>query len=160
MPLIDTPLLIVGNGPAALVAAKVVSGHGLPCLIAGHEPIDDAAPIVLDERSLSILEPHGVLGVLRPYATAQAPFTIAPVQFEHGLKHHCVADMLVTVYDAMSLEERAPSGDGVTGILSDGRTRWELRADAFLDASCLPSELNDAIHHAADFAGTLISGLS
>ncbi|MED6303747.1 MAG: FAD-dependent monooxygenase, partial [Actinomycetota bacterium] len=98
---IATPLLIVGRGPAALVIAKVVSGRGLPCLVVGHETLENAESVMLDPESLEILEPHGVLAVLRPYAAAQDPFTITPLAFENGLKHHCVADMLITVYDDM-----------------------------------------------------------
>lgn len=159
MPAIDTPLLIVGHGPAALVAAKVASAAGLPCLVAGHEIVKDTEPVVLDQRSIDILEPHGVLGVLRPYATAQDPFTIEPAMFEAGLKHHCVADMLITVFDGMSLVESGPTSDGhgIVGILTDGRGRWELRADAYLDASQLAAELNDAIHDAATFSNKLLS---
>src|SRR5687768_4057420 len=99
---IHTPLLVVGGGPAALVAAKVASGWGRPCLLVGHHPHDDPGPTVLDPRSESILERHGVLGVLRPHATAQDPFTITGLVFEQALKHHCVADTLITVYDGMS----------------------------------------------------------
>lgn len=156
---IDTPLLIIGRGPAALVAAKVVSGAGMTSLVAGHEPVDDLEPVVLDERSLSILEPNGVLGVLRPYAAAQDPFTIAPTLFEQGLKHHCVADMLITVYDGMSLEEAEANGDGVTGRLTDGRSSWEIEADSLFDVAGLPTELNEAIHAAAAFGHRLLARL-
>ncbi|MDH3678330.1 MAG: hypothetical protein OEV40_00120 [Acidimicrobiia bacterium] len=167
---IDTPLLVVGHGPAALVAAKVASGRGLSCLIVGHEPIVDDQPVVLDEESLRVLEPNGVLGVLRPYASARAPFTIAPTLFEQALKHHCVADMLVTVYDRMWVDEQQvdeqqvdelrPDGGALSGVLTDGRSRWELRADAFLDVSALPTELNGAIREAARFATALVDGIS
>lgn len=158
---IDTPLLIIGRSPAALVAAKVVSGSGLPSLIAGHEPGGDLRPVVLDDESLAILEPNGVLGVLRPYATAQDPFTIAPDQFEQGLKHHCVADMLITVYDGMAFESDRDGVDGVpiVGRLGDGRTSWEVSADAVLDVGTYPSELNGAIHRAAAFGRDLLSSI-
>ena len=36
--LVDTPLLVVGKGPAALVVAKVAAAYGLACLLVGHEP--------------------------------------------------------------------------------------------------------------------------
>lgn len=161
---IDTPLLIVGHGPAALVAAKVASGYGMSSLLAGHEPIADTEPVVLDERSRAVLEPHGVLGVLRPYAATQEPFTIAPLLFEQGLKHHCVADMLIMVYDAMTvaLADDAHNDDVARGCsrhveatLTDGRSRWSLRADTFLDVVDAPADLNEAIGHAADFVRAL-----
>lgn len=159
MPSIDTPLLIIGPGPAALVAAKSVSGRGLPCLVAGHVPVDDHQPVVLDAKSLAILEPHGVLDVLRPYASTQDPFTIAPLPFEQGLKHHCVADMLVTVYDNMTVEDRSPDGAGINGVLTDGRARWAIHADAFVDTSTMPADLNEAIHQAAELANLVLARL-
>ena len=155
MPAIDVPLLIVGHGPAALVAAKVLSGSGLTSLIAGHEPLDLLEPVVLDQQSVAVLEPHGVLGVLRPYAASQYPFTIVPNLFEQGLKHHCVVDMLITVYDGMSLIETIPDGVAITGVLTDGRSRWPIRADTFLDVSHMSTNLNAAIHEAAAFATEL-----
>lgn len=163
VPAIDTSLLIVGGGPAALVVAKVVSSAGLTSLVAGHEILGDAEPVVLDEHSVSILEPDGVLGVLRPYAAAQDPFAIAPVFFEQGLKHHCVADMLITVFDDMRLVDARPDGHGVNGVLTDGRRRWELHADAFLDGAELaehPAELNAAIHRAAAYGSDVLARLT
>ncbi|MDG2113847.1 MAG: hypothetical protein P8N02_14695, partial [Actinomycetota bacterium] len=137
MPGIDTPLLVIGHGPAALVAAKVVSGAGVPCVVAGHEVVPGAEPVTLDRRSLEILEPHGVLGVLRPYASTQEPFAIAPERFEAGLKHHCVADMLITVFDGMALADHRTDGDSEVGTLTDGRSNWDLRADSLLDVATL-----------------------
>jgi hypothetical protein len=156
--LIDTTLLVVGHGPGALIAAKTLSAHGHGCLIAGHEPIDDDNAVLLDEHSIAILEPDGVLGVLRPYAANQDPFSIAPLHFEQGLKHHCVADMLVTVYDGMTFEAGEPTddaGDAVHGVLSDGRSSWDVRADAFLDVTNYPANLNLAIQQAARFSSDL-----
>jgi flavin-dependent dehydrogenase len=153
----DTPLLIIGSGPAALVTAKVAAGRGLPCLLAGHELVDDSTPVVLDAESLAVLEPDGVLGVLRPYAASQEPFAIAPLHFEQGLKHHCIADMLVTVFDGLSVTDVVRSGAGATAVLTDGRTRWEVRADQFIDVGGLPGDLNDAIHHAAEVVAKAIA---
>ena len=143
-----------------MVAAKVVSGHGLPCLVAGHKSLEDASPVELDQKSLAILEPHGVLSVLRPYATSQEPFTITSLAFENGLKHHCVADMLVTVFDNMSLEDAVAYGDGVRGKLTDGLKIWDLEADAFLDVNALSSDLNGAIHDGATFGERLVKAIS
>lgn len=143
---IDTPLLVIGHGPAALVAAKVAGGRGLNTLLAGHEPLGGETPVVLDEAAVAVLTPNGVLNVLRPYLTAVDPPAIAPVDFEDVVKHHCVVDMNVTVYDGMTLVEAAPRpGGGITGVLSDGRSRWELVADAFIDAGALPSTLPEAV---------------
>ena len=155
---IHTPLLVVGRGPAALVAAKVASGWGLPCLLVSHQPHDDPEPTVLDRRSRSILERHGVLGVLRPHATAQDPFTITGLAFEQVLKHHCVADTLITVYDGMSVGDVRPEGGGVTGVLTDGRRTWDVHVDAYLDVSAFPAELDGAIRCAAEYSDRLVLG--
>ncbi|MGF1599407.1 MAG: hypothetical protein ACFCVK_21250 [Acidimicrobiales bacterium] len=155
MPAIDTPLLIVGHGPSALVAAKVLSARGIPSVVAGHVPVDDGTPVVLDATALAILEPNGVLGVLRPYAGTQDPFTIAPLAFEHALKHHCVADMLITVFDGMTLAGPVEGEGPSTGVLTDGRSRWEVRADAVLDTATLPTGLNAAIRAGAEAAAAL-----
>jgi hypothetical protein len=166
VPAIDTPLLVTGRGPAVLVAAKSVSAAGLPCVVAGHRPSQRSGPVELDDESIAILTPHGVLDVLRPYASNQDPFTIAPTLFEAGLKHHCVADMLITVLDDLRLVDPVPTADGqgVRGVLSDGRARWELRADAFLDVTARwqdagDLDLNDAIHRGAAFGRGLLGGL-
>lgn len=154
MTTIDTRVLIVGSGAAALVAAKVAAGRGLPCLVAGHEPIDDTVPAVLSDEATAALRPHGVLDVLRPYAAAQEPFTISPLEFEQGLKHHCVADMLITVYDRMWFE-RAPSsvGELAVGTLTDGRSSWDVRADELFEAEF--TDLDSAIRCGAAFANAV-----
>ena len=134
---IETPLLITGGGPAALVAAQVASGSGLQSLIAGHEPIGDEEPVVLDSTALAVLTPHGVLDVLRPYFAATEPPAIAPSLFEGVLKHHCVVDMNITVFDGMSLVDLRAATTGVTGALCDPKGRWEISADAHLEANPL-----------------------
>jgi hypothetical protein len=154
---IDTPLLITGRGPAALVVAKVASGWGLQSLVAGHEPLGGDAPVVLDAEAIAVLSPHGVLDVLRPYLAVAEPPTIDPLVFEQVLKHHCVADMNVTVYDGLDLVERVPQGAGVTGVLTDGRARWEVTADAFVDAADLPTDLAAAIPAAARRAAAVLA---
>jgi hypothetical protein len=164
--LIDTPLLVVGRGPAALVVAKVASGWGLSSLVAGHQVVGGDDPVVLDAESVAVLAPHGVFDVLRPYLSAVEPPTIVPATFEAVLKHHCVADMNVTVYDGMELVDRvrvdggAPAGPGgVRGVLTDGRARWEVRADAFVDAADLPGELPAAIPAAARVAAAALAAV-
>ena len=156
--LIDTPLLIVGPGPATLVVAKVASGWGLQSLVAGHQPLDGDEPVTLDPEAVAVLAPHGVFDVLRPYLASVEPPSIGPRTFEEALKHHCVADMNVTVYDGIELVERTPRGPhGVAGVLSDGRARWEVLADAYVDAADLPTTLPDAITFAARRAAEVMA---
>jgi hypothetical protein len=148
---ITTPLLVTGNGAAALVAAKVAAGRGVPCLVVGHEPVEDDTPVVLSDDTLAALQPNGVLDVLRPYAAAQEPFTIAPIHFEHGLKHHCVADMLVTVYDRMWFEPATDvSPASHTGVLTDGNATWRVEAANHFEADY--ADLDTAIRRGADVA--------
>jgi len=156
MPAIDTPLLIVGQGPAALVIAKTVSGRGLPSLVIGHEPIDAGCAVELGPEALAAMAPHGVLEVLRPYAATQDPFAIAPLLFEQGLKHHCIADMLVTIFDEMVYE----ASSAVAGVLTDGRRRWSVTADHMIDVSELPTELNSAIVAGAAAANSLVDSFT
>lgn len=143
---IDTPLLVVGRGPAALVVAKVAAGAGLPCLLAGHEVLGDDVPVPLDADAVATLERHGLVDVLRPSFIALDPLTIAQREFEEVVKHHCVADLNVVVYDEVEVIERAPTtGAGLRGVLTDGISRWELSADQFIDADLLPADLCAAI---------------
>jgi hypothetical protein len=155
--LIDTPLLIVGHGPAALVVARVASGWGLQSVVAGHCGVGGDEPVVLDSAALDILRPHGLFDVLRPYLATAEPPAIAPAIFEEVLKHHCVVDMNITVFDGLDLVESTPRRGGLTGVLSDGRTRWEVSADAFVDAGVLPHELHAAIAMGAEVARSVLS---
>jgi hypothetical protein len=168
--LIDTPLLVVGRGPAALVVAKVAAGYGLACVLvgkenAGHETTGDETtgdettgdqiagadiagdddPAVLDAAAMTALERHGLVDVLRPYFDTMDPPAIAPRAFEEVIKHHCVADLNVTVYDQMAVVDRHSVGRGLTGVLTDGASRWDVRADAFVDADEFSTELSAAI---------------
>jgi hypothetical protein len=143
--LIDTPLLVVGRGPAALVVAKVAAAYGLACLLVGHEVIGGDAAVPLGADAVAVLERHGLLDVLRPYLDTVDPPTVAPGAFEEVVKHHCVADLNVTVYDRMAVTEREPVGRGVRGVLTDGTNRWDVTADLFVDALLLPSALPAAI---------------
>ena len=159
MPAIDTPLLVVGGGPAALVLAQVASGSGLASLVAGHEVLTGEEPTVLDDDSVATLLPHGVLGVLTPYASSRDPFSIAPALFDEVLKHHCVVDMTITVYDGMRLVDAVHDGDAVDGALTDGRSRWAIHADVFVDTSTFPTELNGAIRDGAAAARAVLARL-
>jgi hypothetical protein len=143
--LIDTPLLVVGRGPAALVVAKVAGGCGLACVLVGHEITGDDHPVALGAAAMTELERNGLIDVLRPYFVTMHPAAIAPRAFEEVIKHHCVADLNVTVYDELAVVDRHPVGRGVTAVLTDGARRWDVRADALVDADRLSTELSAAI---------------
>ena len=168
----DSPLLIIGAGPAALVAAKVASGAGLASLLVGDVPrvgqvadpvsVELGDPVELNERSIAILERDGVLGVLRPYAASQDPFAIASPLFCDGLKHHCVADMLITVFDGMALSGsvgEVAGGGAIQAAFDDGRRTWDITADACFDATDESEGLNQAIAFGATFAESLLARL-
>jgi hypothetical protein len=157
--LIETPLLVVGTGPAALVVAKVAAGWGLPCMLVGHEVISGDTPVPLEADAVADLTPHGVLDILRPYIQAVDPPTISPRDFEDVLKHHCVADLNVTVYDRMTAVEREINGRGLRAVLTDGKSRWDVVADVFVDASALPSNLSAAITAGAATAREVVAEL-
>ena len=150
--LIDTPLLVVGRGPAALVVTKVAAGYGLACLLVGHEVMSGDDPVRLSPDAVIALERHGLVDILRPYLDAVDPPTIRPRAFEDVLKHHCVADLNATVYDQMAVVEPVPVGRGLRGVLTDGRSRWDLSADLFVDAALLPRTLSAAITAGASAA--------
>ncbi len=156
---IDTPLLIVGRGPAALVVAKIAAGYGVPCLLAGHEVIGDDTPVALGADATADLERHGLVDILRPYFDALDPLTIRPRAFEEVIKHHCVADLNVVVYDEVTVVERVDAGAGIRGVLTDGTSRWDLGADLFVDADLLPSSLPDAITAGAAAARHAVGAL-
>jgi hypothetical protein len=143
---IDTSLLVVGRGPAAVVVAKVAAREGVPCLLAGHEVTGGDEPVALGADAIAALEAHGVLDVLRPYLVASddGP-AIAPRDFEDVVKHHCVADLNVTVYDEVEVVDIEAAGAGVHGVLTDGRSRWDLDAERMVDAGQLPGTLPAAI---------------
>lgn len=147
-----TGLLIVGGGPGALAAAEIASGYRLPSLVVGHEAgkgPNAEFPVALDGDAVAALLPHGVLDVLRPYLAVADPPTLSPHVFEDILKHHCVADMNVTVYDAMEVTDRRPAGAGLRGTLTDGKARWDVEAEAVIDTSEYPPGLSDAVNRAA-----------
>jgi hypothetical protein len=144
---IDTPLLVVGRGPAPLVAAKVAAGWGLPTLLAGHEPTGADEAAVLGEDELRALSAHRVIDILRPSLVGPGPALVSRSEFESVLKHHCVADVNVTVYDQVEVTDLEPEGDagGVRGILTDGRSRWDLHADHYVDGRALAQALPEAV---------------
>ena len=72
-----------------------------------------------------------------------------PIICDEVLKHHCVVDMIITVYDGMRLVDAVPDGDGVNEVLIDGTSRWEIHADA----SAFPTGLHGAIREGAAAAG-------
>ena len=167
--IIDVPVLVVGGGPAALVATKVAGGWGLSTLLVGHVPIvgaDEHDPVALDPEAVAVLEVPGILNILRPYLSAVTPPTITTADFEDVVKHHCVVDMNVTVYDAMEFVLTGPApgdpdgtgnGGGVVGVLTDGRARWDVRADTLIDTSTSPRALSDAVRAGGAAAQALLA---
>jgi hypothetical protein len=142
---VETPLLVLGTGPAALVAAKVAGACGQPCLLVGHEVIGGDTPAELDLAAVAVLDRHRLIDVLRPHLLAADPLTVAPREFEEVLKQHCIADLNVGVYDRMTLADRGVAGRTLRGVLTDGRSRWELVADTWIDADALAVALPPAI---------------
>lgn len=149
---VEVPLLIVGGGPAALAVAEIASGYSLPSLLVGHVAGTGPAPdypVPLDAGAVAALAPHGVLDVLRPYLAVSDPPTLAPRVFEEVLKQHSVADLNVTVYDGLEVIDRRVDDGVVRGVLTDGRSRWTLSADAMIDTADYPANLSDAVNRAA-----------
>ena len=101
--------------------------------------------VELSGPAIAVLERHGLIDVLRPHVIASDPLTIAPSEFEHVLKQHCVADLNVAVYDRVEVVERTVSGRSLRGVLTDGTSRWDLVADTWIDADALPVSLPAAI---------------
>jgi len=157
---IDTPLLIVGGGPAALIIGTVVAGYSLGSLIVGHESLNSDEAVELDDKAIELLKPHGVINVLRPYATSTEPFVITAALFEKVLKHHCVVNMNITLYDGMELLDLAPDGDGANCTISDGQTKWAIKADRLVDTTKLSIDLNGAIKEGAAIAREILSRIN
>ena len=127
---VETPLLVLGRGPAALVAAKVAGAYGQPCLLVGHEITSGDVPVELDRTAIDVLEEYGLIDVLRPHLLAVRPPAVVPCEFERGLR----------------------------GALSDGRSRWELVADTWIDAGALAATLPAAIPQGAAAVVRAIGG--
>jgi hypothetical protein len=157
---IDTPLLVLGPGPRALVAAKVAGASGQPCLLVGHEVTGGEVPVALEPAAVAVLVEHRLVDVLRPHLLAVDPLTIAPREFEEVVKQHCVADLNVGVYDRMGLVERTLHGRSLRGVLTDGRSRWEVVADTWIDACGPDASLSAAIVAGAAAAAEAIGVLN
>jgi hypothetical protein len=156
---IDTPLLIVGGGPAALIVGTVASGYSLSSLIVGHESKDSDELFELDDKAIALLKPHGVINVLRPYAESYEPFVITAALFEKVLKHHCVVNMNITLYDGMELLDLSPVDVGAKGTISDGETQWLIKAGRIVDTTKLSANLNAAIKEGAAIAKDIVNDL-
>ena len=156
---IDTPLLIIGGGIAALVIGQIVSDASLSSLIVGHKALSGDEAVELDQDSIALLQPHGVLNVLNPYAVSQEPLIISQVVFEKVLKHHCVVNMNITVYDDMELLDLTAEDQGAAATLSDGKTQWQVHADRLIDTSQLPKDINGAIKAGAALAQDILTSL-
>jgi hypothetical protein len=156
---IDTPLLLVGGGPAALIVGTVVAGYSLGSLIVGHESMDSDESVVLDDETIALLKPHGVINVLKPYATSLEPFVITAALFEKVLKHHCVVNMNITLYDGMELLDLTLEGIGASCTISDGQTEWAIKADRLVDTGEMPTDLNRAIKEGAAVASAILKSV-
>ena len=157
---IDTPLLIVGGGPAALIIGTVAAGYSLGSLIVDHESLGSDDAVELDDEAVALLKPHGVINVLKPYATSMNPFVITAALFEKVLKHHCVVNMNITLYDGMDLRDLKRDGDGAHCSISDGHNEWAIKADRLVDTTKLPTDLNGAIKKGAAIAGEILSSIN
>jgi hypothetical protein len=155
---IDVPVLVVGPGPGPVTVAKLLSGRGVPCLLAGHTVLGDAGVEVLAASAVNVLEANGLLEVLHPYVDRKgASVTIAPGVYEIVVKQHCVADINVIVYDEVAVVDRRAGPAGVEAIMTHGRSRWTVHASELVDGSDLPTSLPDAIVAAADLVDALLS---
>lgn len=153
---IDTPLLIVGGGPAALIVATIASGYSLSSLIVGHESQDNDDLFELDDKTIALLKPHGVINVLRPYAESLEPFVITAALFEKVLKHHCVVNMNITLYDGMELLDLTPDAAGAKAIMSDGQVQWLIQADYLVDTTSLPTDPGAATREGSAIAEAIV----
>ena len=69
--------------------------------------------------------------------------------------------MNTTMYDGLRLvDETYEEGGGVRGVLTDGKARWDVHADAFVDADALPRDLDAAIPAGAEAALNALASLS
>ncbi|MFV0260263.1 MAG: hypothetical protein ACK5PP_17650 [Acidimicrobiales bacterium] len=160
--MITTPLLVIGSGPVAVVAAEVASAVGVASVLAGEPsgaaaddavgPLDER-PVALTPEAEQILRGTGLLGVLGPHLPAGPPadgaaerLWVTPASLFRILRRHCVADLMVTVYDGMSVGDLVPGSDGgFEATLTDGVSAWTVRAASVIDAGALPQELNAGV---------------
>ena len=150
-----------------MIVAKVVSAASMGSLVIGHQALNDGQIVELSDASLEVLKPQGVINILRPYANCISPFSIAADKFEQVLKHHCVVNMNITVYDGMtiSLPVTSPisslshTDQGVAVKLMDAHSEWSVNADRMVNTANLPQDLNGAIVEGAAIAGKILHNL-
>src|SRR4051812_9344672 len=138
----------------------MLAGHAIPSLLVGHEAAGGAEVIPLGDAAVAALRQHRLLDVLLPYIGAGPSPAISLDDYEHVLKHHCVADINVTVYDNMAVVEKRRAGSNVEAVLTDGRARWELHARWLIDDETLPAGLPEAIIAAASVVDRIIADLA
>jgi hypothetical protein len=154
---INVPVLVVGHGPAPLTVAKMLSGCGVLCLLAGHAVLPRSSPAALGSSAMDVLREHGFLDILHPYLDRYGTsMTISPGTYENVVKRHCVADVNVIVYDEVEIIDRLVGVSGVEAVMTDGRSGWKVRASELVDGSDLPTSLPDAIVAAADLVNRLL----
>jgi hypothetical protein len=136
----------------------MLAGRGVPCLLAGHAVLPEVAPATLGRSEVEALQGYGLLDILNPYLVSNGgSATISPEVYENVIKHHCVADVNVTVYDDVAIVDRRAGPSAVEAVMTHGRSRWEVRASQLVDGSELPSALPDAIAASADLVARLLS---
>jgi hypothetical protein len=136
----------------------MLAGRGVACLLAGHTARPEAEPAALGPAAVDALEAFGLLDVLQPYLDRTgASVTISPDIYENVVKHHCVADINVIVYDDVDIVERVAGPAGVEAVMTHGRSRWDVRASELVDGADLPDSLPEAIVAAADLVNGLLS---
>ena len=158
--LIEVPAVVVGRGPGSLMVAKMLGGQAIPCLLAGHQPAGGTELVPLGEAAAAALERHRLLDILRPYGANGPTPAISLDDYEHVLKHHCVADVNVTVYDKVSLVDRRSTDAGMEAVLTDGRSHWDLRARWLVDGQALPAALPEAIVAAAALVDGIVASIA
>ena len=76
---IDVPVLVVAAARRPLTVAKMLSGRGVTCLLAGHTACPRPLPSRLGRPRSTVLEAHGLLDILHPYLDHNgASVTISP----------------------------------------------------------------------------------
>jgi hypothetical protein len=135
----------------------MLAGRGVTCLLAGHTVRPEVAPAVLGSVALDVLKAHGLLDILGPYFDRNdASAAISPEIYENVIKHHCVADINVIVYDEVVIADCRAAPSGVEAVMTHGRSRWEVHASELVDGADLPAALPDAIVTAADLVERLL----
>ena len=149
--LLETPLLIIGQGAAGLAAAQIASAYRLPTLVAGQIPTVDAdeVAVALRAEAAEALRLNGVLGALRPFLFSVEPPSVSPEAFTYALELICSADFNVSIHGGVEVAGLTAAGSTEASpfraVLVGGSVRHEVQADAVIDTTTLSGDLSDAI---------------